>query len=114
MPIAPVIQKISNNEISIVFSCDNNYIPYLGVCIKSLIDHVDNNKHYVIYVIENGLNHDNKNKLASMCHNNIEIKFIDIHPYISNINSQLFYLCDHFSIAVYFRFFIPRIFSNFD
>ncbi len=103
-----------NEAYPIVFSVDNNYLPYLAVAIRSLIDNIHSKNQYEIFILEDKLSKANKTKIQYMETENVKITFIPINSYIENFDSSIFYLCDHFSISAYFRFFIPQIFKNFD
>ena len=51
----------------VVYSSDNNYVQHTGVSILSLLD---NNRHFKdisIYVIDNEISKDNKEKLVEIC-----------------------------------------------
>ena len=106
----------NNNSISICFSSDNNYAPYLAVAIKSLIENSNKNNYYEIYIIEENISDLNKNKIKKLTedNNNIYIQFIDINAYINNVDKDIFVINSHFTISTYYRFFIPRIFKNFN
>ncbi|MDR0408582.1 MAG: glycosyltransferase family 8 protein [Campylobacteraceae bacterium] len=102
------------NTIPVVFSSDDNYAPYLGVCIKSLIGHSTPFNNYEIFIIDGGISKNHKNQISSMEIKNISIKFIDIKPFLENIDLSIFSLNSHFTINTYYRFFMPKIFSNYD
>lgn len=107
------LKKRCDDEISIIMSTDNNYSPYLGVTIKSLIENSSEENEYTVYVLDGGLNEITQKKLNKLETRNVKIKYIDIKKYFNGLDKKLFYLCDHFSIANYYRFFIPKIFKNF-
>lgn len=52
----------STNTIPITFSSDDNYALYLGVCIKSPIEHASSLNHYEIFIIDGGINENHKIK----------------------------------------------------
>ena len=105
-----------NNSITICFSSDNNYAPYLAVAVYSLVHNSSNNNFYEIYIIADNISLENKSKILQMFNNNdnIIIKFINIYPYLKNIDKNIFHIDGHFTISTYYRFFIPRIFNNFN
>ena len=103
----------NNKAISIVFSSDENYFPYLGVCIKSLIEHCNENNEYGIYILDSGISQNKKQRIKSLETHNVKIFFVNVLPYLNKYDNDLFYIYGHFSLSIYFRFFIPDIFSNF-
>ena len=108
------IKRRVSNEIPVVMSCDDNYAPYLGVTIKSLIENSSANNEYTVYVLDGGLKESTKKKLNKLETKNVKIKYVDVERYFEDIDKNIFYLCDHFSISAYYRFFIPQIFKNFE
>ena len=102
------------NGVSICFASDNNYAPYLAVTIKSLIENADKNKNYEIYILEDNIELEAKNKILSMSDNRIFIKFININIYINKKLKDKLFVDRHLSISTYYRFLIPRIFKYFE
>ena len=114
LDIAKEIKPKFKNSIKICFSSDNNYVKYLAVTINSIIMNSNKNYYYEIYILDNNIDNENKSRILAMSTNNIFICFININNYIINIDKNIFYIWGHFSISAYYRFFIPRIFYNFD
>ena len=85
-------------EIPIVFSTDDNYIPYLDVAISSLIANASKNHDYRIIVLNTGLSEDNILKVKQNETNGFKIDFIDISDEVKNIKSSLKNVY-HFSIV---------------
>ena len=111
--IIPTIKPSMQNEIPIVMSVDDGYIPYLSVTLQSILDHISTDNFYTIYILYTQINKISKNKILKMQKNNCLIKFVDIKSCFSEINSSNFY-CGNLSITTYFRIFIPEIFKNFE
>lgn len=103
------------NNIPICFSSDENYIPYLAAAIQSLIFNSSKDYNYDIVILEENISQLSKTSVQSLSKgkNNISIRFANIHSYLSQIDSKIFYTCEHFSISTYFRFFIPQIFATY-
>lgn len=97
------------NVLPIVFSVDNNYILPFSVAIKSLKDKCK--KKCIIYVFFEKLTEENKEKIFAFNDNKTEIRFICLEEYIKNYNLYVKY---HFTIAMYFRFFIPKILCEYE
>ncbi|WP_300754294.1 DUF4422 domain-containing protein [uncultured Brachyspira sp.] len=97
----------------VCFCCDNNYAPYMAVTIKSLIDSSNKNSFYEIYILEDNIKSDIKNKIYNFASENCYIRFIDINAYLDIKLKNLLFVDRHLNIATYFRFFIPTIFKNF-
>lgn len=108
-----VIPAYTTNSVPIVISGDNNYAPYLGVCIKSIIENSTSQNNYEIYILEADIDMYYKTEILKMQSANVYIKFINISNTLNSIDINSLYTCNHFTIATYFRFFIPRIFRKF-
>ncbi len=114
--MAPIlnIMKQNHNIIPIVFSSDDNYAPYLGVCIHSAIAHMSSSHQYIIYILDGGISPRHKAMISSLTEKHIQIKFIAISEYLRKYNITQFPLTLHFTVATYYRFFLPEIFPALD
>lgn len=101
--------KKSLKKLPIVFSVDDNYILPLSVAIKSLKEKC--RKKCEIYIFFEKLTEENKEKIFAFNDNKTEIRFICLKEYIKNYNLYVKY---HFTMAMYFRFFIPKILSEYE
>ena len=102
---------VKKENIPIFFSSDDNYVPYLAVAIRSLINNASSNYDYSIYILNNGIKQENINILKKMQTKNINIEFVDVSEKIKPIINMLG-LRDYYSVATYFRFFIANMFKN--
>lgn len=104
------------NNIPIVFSSDDTYSPYLGVAVKSLIENSTKENNYDILIIDDKISDGNKIIISEMKQDrdNISIRFINIDPYLKNIDKSIFAINLHFALPTYYRFFIPTIFKNYN
>ena len=102
-------------EIPIFFSCDDAYVPYLTVAIRSLIDHTSKENDYSIVVLNTGLSIQNQKELKQMATENVKINFEDVSKSMEEINNELkLRLRDYYSIAIYYRLFIPSLFPIYE
>lgn len=95
------------NTIPIVLATDDNYAPYLGVTLQSIIDNSSNEENYEIFVFNTALNTNFVNSLEMMSQKNIRISCINVS---SIIESQNLYSKAHYSVAMYFRYLIAELF----
>ena len=102
-----------NKEIPIFFSTDDNYVPYLDVAIRSLIENASKTFEYRIIVLNTGLNEDNVRKVKRNERDGFKIDFIDISEEVENIKSR-FKNVYHFSVVTYYRLFIASLFPQYD
>ena len=105
----PILYYNKNTAIPIVFSADDNYAPYLGITIQSLINNSDKNNFYRILIFNESLNEEYKQILTNLATNNTFIEIVDVEKYIDSSN---LYETRHFTKAMYYRLIIPRILKN--
>lgn len=101
---------------AIVFSCDKNYFPFLEVSLYSLIEHLNGEITYQIFILSDDLNRDEVASLSSYLKGEFSLKHfsIELKKVEENISeSKLFYTEIHVSKATYLRFYIPSLFAEF-
>lgn len=104
----------SNSFIPVIYSSDDNYIPYLYCSIKSLIDYTATENHYRIYILNTEISEENKQQILTLRQNNIDILFVDVTKVVADYSKDIFSLSYHFTIETYYRFFLSELFSDLD
>ncbi len=99
-------------EIPIFFSCDDNYIPFLSVALRSLIDNASRKYDYFVYVLNSGLRAENCERIMKMSHGNVKIEFFDVTDEAKKLG-ELLHLRDYYTASIYFRIFIPKLFPRY-
>ena len=67
-------------HIPVCFSCDNKYVPHLGVSITSILKNKNEDDNLLFYVLDGGISKENKKKLLSLKSiADFEIKFVKVH-----------------------------------
>lgn len=95
------------NYIPIFFAANENYMPYLGVTINSIIKSSNNNFIYDIYILHSGINKYYISKIVQLNSDNIFIHCLNVNDLIK---SQKLYTNRHYSVEMYYRFLIPELF----
>ncbi len=105
----------AGREIPIVFAADERYMPYLGVAITSLAEHTHSKNLYHIYIIADNVMAETQKKLIDFfkSYQNIRITFLPIAEILPVIKRMKFPTDDYFSVATYFRFFVPQLFPQY-
>ena len=103
--------SVQKENIPIFFSSDDNYLPYLAVAIKSLIENASKNYNYTIYILNNGVRQENIDLISKMQNDIFKIEFIDVTSKVKPIIDMLG-LRDYYTVAIYFRLFIASMFKN--
>ena len=104
-----------NDSIPVVVTTDNNFVPYTGVTLYSLIKNATSIHNYDIIVIHDGsLTQSDKRRLFNLSYGytNISIRFYNIAPLIQNLN--LVSRLPHVSKATFYRYFIPDIMPDYE
>lgn len=106
---------MKTNQIPIFFACDDNYIPFLGVALSSLKRNASKEYSYRIIVLNEGLKHENIERINRLAEQWFTIEYFDIAPTINKLREALsLRLRDYYSVAIYYRMFIPTLFPNLD
>lgn len=100
--------------IPIFFATDDNYIPFLAVSIKSLLDNASKQYNYKIYVLNKGLNDESKTKLRKLETENSKIYFVNLSKYIEKIRERLYgTLRDYYTESIFYRLFIATLYPEY-
>ena len=98
-------------NIPIFFSCDDNYVPFLGVAIRSLIDNTSKDNNYYIYILHSKMSLENMKIITGMEKENVSICFYDVSEKLIKYGEKL-NLRDYYTVSIYFRLFIPDMFPR--
>lgn len=102
----------SNHPIPIFFSCDDNYLPFLAVAVRSLIENASPDESYSIHILNNGLTRERVAPILAMRRENVEIRTVDVGHMIAPIAERL-NLRDYYTVSIYFRLFIASMFPQY-
>jgi len=100
-------------EIPIFFATDDNYVPFLDVTIRSLMENASKKYKYIINIINTGLNKERCKVVKALENENFQINFCDISAKVQPIKNKLKNLY-HFSFATWYRLFIQSLFPQYD
>lgn len=104
------------NNVYICYSSDNNYIKYLSVSIKSIYKNSSKEKIYNVFILENDIDNLYKERLIKefLCYKNIKIEFININYLLDKYQDKINSTYEWYTPAIYYRYFIPEVFKNFE
>ena len=106
---------MNKESIPIFFATDDNYIPFLGVAICSLIENASKEYNYKILILNSGLKKENIQKISKFATNNVQIEFVNVDEKVKDIADDLsFRLRDYYSNSIYYRIFIPSLYKEYD
>lgn len=98
--------------IPIFFSCDDNYVPFLAVTIRSIIDNANPNNQYDFYVLNAGFAQKGIDKLKKLEQENVTITFVNVSEKIKDISKKLDEVRDYYTQTIFYRIFIASLFPN--
>lgn len=97
-------------HMTIVFSINNKYVPYLSVILHSLFYHLDGKKKCEIVILHKDISEENIVTLKSeFTRDFCCLNFIDMNPIIKG---EKFYVGSRLSVETYFRLFLPWILTD--
>lgn len=112
MQINPAYEE---NNIAVVLAADSNFVPYLSVAIQSLIDNTSEQYNYDIIILFSDPIAEVERRFSVFSRENVSIRFIDVQDYMARgAATDLWYSRAHYSKAMYYRFFIPELFGNYN
>ena len=111
--MASVKPAFSENNIPVCFACDNDFAKYTAVAVQSVIENASANFNYDIFVLNENFDEAVVSKFESLSKDNISVRCINVNDYISDIENKINDVTKRKKI-VYYRFFVPKIFENFD
>lgn len=105
-----------NKEIPIFFSIDDSYAPYLAVALNSAIKNCSPDRMYKAIVLYQELSDENRKKLSAFKTDNFDIQFVSMGTGLESITDRMSnrLRCDYFTLTIYFRLFIPAMFTQYD
>ena len=100
------------NTIPVFFSSDDNYLPFLAVSMRSLIDNLAPDAYCDIHILNNGLNPAKTQHLLDMSTDRVSVHLVDVSREIAPLAEKL-NLRDYYTASIYFRLFIPSLFPQY-
>ena len=100
-------------EIPIFFAIDDQYIPFLAVALKSLIENANKDYKYLIKVLHTNVQEDHMKQIRKYENENVNIEFVDLNYYIERVQDKL-YTRDYYTNTTYFRLFLPELYPQYD
>ena len=101
------------NNVAIVFSFSDFFVPYAAVTLSSLVENASQNKNYDIVVFCTYISNRNKNYLNKIFLNrkNFSLRFFNISSYVEGLNLKA---NNHVSVETFYRLLVNQIMENYD
>jgi len=100
-------------NVAIAIAANEQFMPYSGVFIQSIMDHASTDHNYDILILTEDAKPYTRTKLLSMLegHENFSIRFLDPGSLLSEYH---LFVRGHFSKETYYRLVLPEILSDYD
>ena len=114
------IKKVfTDNAVPICFSANNNFLPFTGVMVQSIIDNANDKDNYDIIVLCSDADEKLKNKMISLADGkeNVSIRLYDVTDFIPmprNLFTENIYTQTSYSLEIYYRLLIPTLMPDYD
>ncbi len=105
--------KNKSKIVPIFFACDNKFVPYMMVTMKSLIDNISAKRLYIIHVLHTDISVKNQGLVKTLETTNCKIEFNDVSKQLTQIEKKIS-LRDYYSATTYYRLFIADMFPEYD
>ena len=99
----------------IFLACDDNFVKFSNVTIKSLLENASKDYFYNIYILNTNISESNKEITKEIIspYSNSKLEFVNVSSYIDSIKDRL-PLRDYYSMTTYFRLFIAEMYPSLD
>ena len=112
MEMKSLSQHGKKAEIPIFFACDEDFVKYTMVSMKSIMENADRSRKYHIYILHMGITEATQAKVLAMADEEFAIDFVDVTDKMKSIADKL-PIRDYYSNTTYFRLFIPDMFPQY-
>lgn len=100
--------------IPIFFATDDNYVPFLGVSIKSLLCNASKEYFYNIHVLTDGLSDESVDELKKNMTPNSKLIIDNVSRYVARIKERLdATLRDYYTASIFYRIFIAALYPEY-
>ncbi len=100
-------------RIPIFYACDDNFVKYTVVSLKSIMENASKDREYEIHVLNTNISEDMKQVMYEMEDEQFSVQFDDVTDYLKSISDKL-PLRDYYSKTTYYRLFIAEMFPELD
>lgn len=105
--------KNKSKVVPIFFACDDKFVPYMIVTMRSMIDNISSKRTYIIHVLHTDISIKNQGLVKTLETENCKIEFNDVSKQLAQIEKKIA-LRDYYSATTYYRLFIADMFPQYD
>ena len=100
-------------RIPIFWACDNNFVKYTVVSLKSVMSNASREYKYRAYILHIDIEEEMQEKIKAMSEEFFDICFVNVKEYLSSVSDRL-PIRDYYSKTTYYRMFIAEMFQEYD
>ena len=112
-PADAVVPEGFRRVVPVVFASNDEYAPYAGVAIESILRNPGEGSFYRIYVLYDRMSRYHRESLEQIKRSNASVHCIDVSKRVDALR-EVFFECSYFTRETYFRFLIPELFPFYD
>lgn len=103
----------SENQVAIVLASNRDFVPYLSVMLRSIIDCSTNDHNYDIIILHRDIEKELQEIVANMANGkiNLSIRFCDCSSCVKEIPFKVHH---HFSVETFYRYFILDLLEGYE
>ncbi len=104
-----------DKNVHVFFACDNRFLKFTYVTLKSIMENASKDYFYTFYVLNTDITKDNMeiSKDIIKDYDNCRVEFVNVVNYLNEIKDRL-PIRDYYSNATYYRLFIAEMFPDLD
>ena len=106
-------KQMSDKIIPIFYACDDAFVRYTIVSLKSLVENASKDRKYQVHVLHTSISDDMKEKMLELETEFLKIGFDNVTSYLSSIEEKL-PVRDYYTKTTYFRLFIAEMYPEYD
>lgn len=103
--------KIASEVVNVFYACDEEFVNYAIVSIKSLIMNRSTNRRYEIHLLNTGISYKSQEDLKSLVEDGVDIEIVDVNLLANKLGDKL-PIRDYYSKSTYYRLFIATLYPN--
>lgn len=103
----------TNKIVPVFFACDNKYVKYTMVAMKSIIENASCGYTYHMHILHTDVSAAMQERVRELENGRVRVYFDDVTEYLKRMNEDL-PVRDYYSHTTYYRLFIPEMYPQYD
>lgn len=102
--------KEQESVIPIVLAANQNYVPVLYTCLKSLTDYVSHDRNYAVYIFHTDIEAESQKTIRELQKDNLNITFVNVIRHVAGYRLKA---KEHITTETFYRFLILDILKEY-